>query len=42
MYQIQNFPVQNYRTLLVTLDLEMLYNNNDNVALELTQVKKGN
>ena len=41
MYQIQNFPVQNYRTLLVTLDLEMLYNNNDNVVLELSQVKKG-
>ena len=41
MFQIQNFPVQDCRTLLVTLDLEMLYNNNDNIALELSQVKRG-
>ena len=40
VYYIQNYPTNNFRKLFVTFDLEMLYNNN-NILLELVQVKNG-
>ena len=41
MFTIRLFPEKLHRTLYITLDLELLYNNNESINDDLKQISNG-